>query len=197
MSVQLAGLGTTSLDSLFVNGAPTVRLGPYLAPTEPSSAFQCWGDARDPKDATYRMVVHRCSTDESIFLSEDLSASLVFFSHQLLDGPSMGKLRLLTATEEAFNEKLNFDATAREATRFSCHTENVRTTSLTFRTELCARRLTSFDGLYEAVLRATPLGATAQTLVSTLTMSGVRFDVIRLLAARYLESITAAPEAKP
>ncbi len=194
MATQLGTLGVEALDSLFVPDAPTVQLGPYRAPTEPSAAFQCWGDAREPKDAAYRLVVHRCSTDESVFLSEDLNAGLVYFSHQLLDGGSLSRVRLLAASEEIFNDKLTFDGTPRETTRFRCTTDNVRTPTMTFRTELCARRLKSLDGLYEAVLRATPLGATAQSLITTLTMSGMRFDLIQRMVARYLASITPSLE---
>ena len=195
MAIQLGSLGVEALDTLFVAGAPTVQLGPYRAPTEPSAAFQCWGDAREPKDAGYRLVVHRCSTDESVYLSDDLSAGLVYFSHQLLDGESLSRVRLLAASEQVFNDKLSFDGTPRETTRFRCTSNNVRTATLTLRTELCARRLKSLYGLYEAVLRATPLGATAQSLVTTLTMSGLRFDLIQRMVARYLASITPAPQA--
>ena len=193
MAAQLGTLGVEALDGLFVPDAPTVQLGPYRAPTEPSAAFQCWGDAREPKDAAYRLVIHRCSTDESVYLSENLSAGLVHFTHQLLDGESMSTTRLLTASEQVFNDKLEFDGSSRETTSFRCSTSNVRTTSMAFRTELCARRLKTLDGLYEAVLRATPLGAKAQSLVTTLTMSGLRFDLIQRLVARYLASITPAP----
>ena len=196
MATQLGQMGVDALDALFIPGAPTVQLGPYRAPTEPSAAFQCWGDAREPKDAAYRLVVHRCGTDESVFLSEDLNAGLVYFSHQLLDGASLSRIRLLTASEQAFNDKLTFDGTARETTRFRCTTGNVRTATMTFRAEVCARRLKSLYGLYEAVMRATPLGATAQSLVTTLTMSGVRFDLIQRTVARYLASITLSPETQ-
>jgi hypothetical protein len=194
MAVQLSRHGSDALDGLFLSGAPAVRLGRYHAPTEPSSAYQCWGDAHEPKDADYRLVIHRCSTDESIFLSEDFNAGMVSFTHELIDGESLGRLRLLAATEEVFSDKMDFDGSARETTRFRCSTANVRTSALTFRTELCARRLITLDGLYEAVLRATPLGITAQGLVTTLTMSGIRFDLIRQLVGRYLESITPATE---
>lgn len=197
MATQLGRLGVEALDSLFVPGAPTVRLGPYRAPTEPSAAFQCWGDTREPKEVDYKLVIHRCGTDEEVFLSETLNAGMVYFSHQLLDGASLSRIRLLTASEQAFNDKLTFDGTPREATRFRCTTGNVRTTTTTFRAEVCARRLKRLEGLYEAVLRATPLGATAQSLVTTLTMSGVHFDLIQRTVARYLASITLAPETAP
>lgn len=195
MAAQLGTLGADALDKLFTADAPTVQLGPYRAPTEPSAAFQCWGDAREPKDAAYRLVIHRCSTDESVFLSDDLNAGLVYFSHQLLDGESISRTRLLAAAEQVFNDKLQFDGTARETTSFRCSTSNVRTASMAFRTELCARRIKTLDGLYEAVLRATPLGATAQSLVTTLTMSGLRFDLIQRMVVRYLATITPAAEA--
>ena len=140
--------------------------------------------------------MHRCSTDESVFLSEDLSAGLVYFSHQLLDGG------VAEPHPPAHRERAGLQRQARvrrharaKTTRFRCTTGNVRTATLTFRTEVCARRLKSLYGLYEAVLRATPLGATAQSLVTTLTMSGVRFDLIQRMVARYLASITPSPEA--
>ena len=196
MAAQLGTLGVEALDALFVTDAPTVQLGPYRAPTEPSAAFQCWGDAREPKDASYRLVIHRCSTDESVFLSENLSAGLVYFSHQLLDGGSMSRLRLLTASEQVFNDKLDVRwQFAGDDAAFVAQPAMSARGSSTFRTELCARRLKTLYGLYEAVLRATPLGATAQSLVTTLTMSGLRFDLIQRMVARYLESIAPAPEA--
>ena len=194
MAAQLGTLGVEALEGLFATDAPTVQLGPYRAPTEPSAAFQCWGDAREPKDASYRLVIHRCSTDESVYLSENLNAGLVYFTHQLLDGGTMGRMRLLTASEQVFNDKLEFDGSSRETTSFRCTTSNVRTGKLAFRTELCARRLKTLYGLYEAVLRATPLGATTQSLVTTLTMSGMRFDLIQRMVTRYLASIVPATE---
>jgi hypothetical protein len=172
-----------------------VRLGRYAAPTEPTPTFQCWGDTRDQKDDPFRLVVHQCSTDESIFLSETLGAGLLSFKHELVQGTSLGLLRLLSATETIFAQKMFFDGTADEATRFHCASSNVRTRNLTFRTELCARRFTRLPGLYEAVLRATPFGGKGERLVTTLNMSGVPFRLIKQMVERYLLEIANIPEA--
>ena len=176
--------------NLFRAGARTVRLGGFTAPTEPTATFQCWGGTRDESEEPYDVIVHQCSTDESIFLSETLGAGLLSFRHELVQGKSLGLLRLLTATEGIFAQKSLFDGTARETTRFRCERSNVRTAHLSFRTELCARRFTRLPGLYEAVLRATPFGGDGERLVTTLNLSGMSFRLLRETVQRYLDSIT-------
>lgn len=190
IAAAVARHADTAVGNLFQAGTRTVRLGGFVVPSEPTRAFQCWGGTRDDADQPYEVVVHQCSTDESIFLSETLGAGLLSFRHDLVRGNSMGLLRLLTATENVFSQKAQFDGTARETTRFKCEASNVRTAQLAFRTELCARRFTRLPGLYEAVLRATPFGGDGERLVTTLTLSGMPFRLIRETAQRYLETIS-------
>ena len=52
----------------------------------------------------------------------------------------MGRLRLLTSSEQVFNDKLEYYCSSRETTSFRSTTSNVRTDKLALRTELCARR---------------------------------------------------------
>lgn len=179
------------LGGLFATGSPTVKLGEFRAPTEPTPTFQCWGDSKERKDEGYRIVVHQCSTDESIFLSEDLGAGLLSFKHELVQGKGLGLIRLLSATETVFAEKMFFDGTEEQTTRFHCESRNVRTKALTFRTELCARRFRRLPGLYEAVLRATPFNGNGERLVTTLNMSGVPFRLVKQMVERYLLGIDA------
>lgn len=186
---DVAAHAAASVGNLFQPGARSVRLGGFTAPTEPTPTFQCWGGTQDDDDLPYEVVVHQCSTDESIFLTETLGAGLLSFRHELVKGNTIGLLRLLTATENVFSQKSQFDGTARETTRFKCETSNVRTSGLAFRTVLCARRFTRLPGLYEAVLRASPFGGDGERLVTTLTLSGMSFRLIRETVQRYLESI--------
>ncbi len=190
IAAAVARHADTAVGNLFQAGTRTVRLGGFVVPSEPTRAFQCWGGTQDDADQPYEVVVHQCSTDESIFLSETLGAGLLSFRHDLVRGNSMGLLRLLTATENVFSQKAQFDGTARETTRFKCETSNVRTAQLAFRAELCARRFTRLPGLYEAVFRASPFGGDGERLVTTLTLSGMPFRLIRETVQRYLDTIS-------
>lgn len=189
MARDVAAYAEMHLASVFATGSRQVNLGQFKAPTEPTPTYQCWGDSREFKDDGYRIVLHQCSTDESIFLSEELSASLMSFKHELVQGKQLSLIRLLTTAENTFNQTMAFDGNDEQTTRFRCDSRNVRSGKLTFRTEFCARRYRRLPGLYEAVLRATPFNGRGERLVTTLNMSGVPFKLVRQMVERFLLGI--------
>ena len=191
MTADLAALAERTMAGLFTPGGPSVALDGYRVPTAPDSSFRCWGDSDGDEDEApgVRVAVHGCSMDESIFLSETLGAGLARFEHELVRGQGLGRLRLLAALEGAFEQALPFDGTAREVTRFHCRHANLRTAAHTWRSALCVRRLRDFPGLYEGVFRSVSLGVYDAGLITSLTLSGVPFDLIRTLTARFLEAV--------
>ena len=61
--------------------------------------------------------------------------------------------------------------------------------------QLCVRRYRKLERLYDAVLRAAPLGTGVDAprrvgLVTTLTLSGVTFESVQQLTRRYLERVS-------
>jgi hypothetical protein len=55
---------------------------------------------------------------------------------------------------------------------------------------LCVRAYRKLPGLYDAVLKAAPLGRHGSGIVSTLTLAGVSYENIGTLSRRYVERIS-------
>lgn len=180
--------------ALFADSVPTVALGPYRLPTRPADFFNCWADAdRDPDDP-YEFVDHECSTDDYVFVSRDHSTGVVQFEHRLITSTALNRFQFATLYSAQFRHGgWPPEAGPEDVTPFRCERHNVRTAALTFQTQFCLRRYRKFPGLYDALVRAAPLGAAGAGVVTTLTLAGVSFENAQALTRRYLGSITWTP----
>lgn len=189
MADQLKAVAEATLRRLFAPGVPTAVLGAYRVPTLPDTTFRCWGDTDRPEAMRLEWRRHNCSMEEQVFLSETLNAGFVSFDHAAISGPPAGSARRLAALAAEFGGNTTFDGTRREVTRFECTDANRRTAAFTWRTRLCVRRLRDFPGLYEALFHGAVLGRDDAGLVSSLSLSGVPFELIRTLPDRFLAAI--------
>jgi len=64
---------------LLQSSPPTVTLGGFEPPTEPAAFFNCWADAYREDSASYETVDHQCSTDDYIFVSDELVSGQLWF----------------------------------------------------------------------------------------------------------------------
>jgi serine protease Do len=210
--VRDAGSATAGGATAAAGPLPSVTLGPYTLPTQPAPFFKCWGDAQQSKEQPYRIVTHRCSTDDYLFIASDHASGIVEMKHELITSDRLGALRFYALYEEQFASGFfgsfllsggDFDfggptdwGSEEEVTRYVCRTRNVRNRSLTLRTALCVRRYRKLAGLYDAVLKAAVVGASRREggLVTTLKLSGVSFENAQRVANRYLESIAWTPK---
>ena len=180
--------------TLFSDSLPTVTLGPWRLPTRPAPFFNCWADAERDDETPYERVDHDCSTDDLLFVSPEHSTGIVRFDHRLLTSERLNPFQFASLyTDEFQRSQWVSEASADDVTPFSCKRNNVRGGAITFKTEFCLRGYRRFPGLYDAVLRAAPLGRARAGVVTTLSLAGVSFENAQALARRYLGSITWAP----
>lgn len=178
------------LEGMFAGESPTVRLGPFEVVTEPAPFFRCWGDAERTKELPYEHVFHRCSTDDYLYISDDQRSGVVSVAHELLTTDVLSATRFFAIYSGVLQRDNTPSGTEENVTSWRCATRNVRNASTSLRTVLCVRRYRKLDELYDAVLKVAILGKPDAGLVSTLTLSGVTYDNIEALTARYLERIT-------
>lgn len=196
---QLRAYQAAYVAPLFAPGTPTVTIGTFTLPTTPAPFFRCWADAERPPERPYEVVDHRCSTDDEVYVSDEQSSGMVEVRHRVitstrLNGPQFAALH----SQEFEGEDEGPFGSDGEVTGFECKSRNVRVAEgrgeRRLRVQLCMRRYRKLAGLYDAVLRAAPLGTATRSsrragLVTTLTMSGVTFESVDQLTRRYLERV--------
>ncbi len=179
----------TYLSTLFQGSDSSVRIGPFELPTQPAPFFRCWADANRDPDALFETVDHQCSTDDAIYLSGSQSSGIVSLSHRVLVSRGLNPLRFFSLyTAEFRQQQLDFDR-ADDVTDFECQDDNIRDRGIVMRTQLCVRRYTKYQGLYDAELKAAVLGARDAGVVTSLSLSGVSFENAQRLTRKYLERI--------
>lgn len=188
---QILAYQDAYLSAVFRSPVPTVTIGRFTVPTEPAPFFKCWADADRSADQPYESVVHQCSTDDYLFISEDQESGVVELSHRVLSTTELNRFRFYALYRGAFSSGDSpMWGDEEDVTRFACETQNVRHGSGTLRTAFCARRYRKLPGLYDVVVRAAALAGPDAGLVTTLTLSGVSFSNAKAVARRLLESIS-------
>jgi hypothetical protein len=194
---QLLAYQDVYLARLFADSVPTVRLGAWTLPTEPSDVFNCWGESDDDEDRPYTITHHYCSTGDDVFLSADQSSGIIEFEHDLLESEELGRIRfaaLFTRELRSLAVRWGLDKEGdQEVTGYRCREGNVRREGLVMKAVLCLRRYKRLPGLYDAVLRVATLGEPDAGVVSTLTLSGVSAANAEAVARHYVGVIGRAP----
>ena len=179
------------LASLFDGGDSTIRIGPFLLPTQPAEFFRCWADAERGTELPYELVDHQCSTDDFIYLSPSQSSGIVSLSHRVLVSRGLNPLRFYSLYTEQFRQVPEGGRWSDPAdmTKFECTDGNVRQAGILIRTRFCLRRYTRYQGLYDAVLDAAVLGSRDAGVVTRLSLSGVSYQNAERLSRQYLSRI--------
>ena len=172
------------------DSAPTATLGGYEVPTQPAGFFRCWADVTTAPSDPYRIVDHRCSTEDYVFIAGEQSSGVVELRHRLMTSSELDRFRMAALLEFVFMPgDEGTDGDRDHVTSFRCRTSNVARGGHALRAAFCLRRYRKLDGLYDAVVKTVTLGDPQEGVVSTLTLAGVSLPNARLLAGRFLESI--------
>jgi S1-C subfamily serine protease len=187
---QLLERQQTYLDTLLSGTPETVQLGHYRVPSKLAPFFECWGDRQEDDDDLYEILVHQCSTDDSVFISRDQHSAIVALRHRRLASTRLGAERFYELYSASFegNHSQKWGR-ADDFSAFRCRTGFVENSTLTFKTTFCVRRYRRFEGLYDAVFKAATLGESGSGLETALVLSAVSFESAERLARRYLEEI--------
>lgn len=191
IGAQILANQDTYLGTLFQGGDSTVRIGPFELPTQPAPFFRCWADADRDHEGRYETVDHQCSTDDYIYLSGSQSSGIVSLSHKVLLSRGLNPLRFYHLYSNEFRQNHNAAdfSEATDVTEYRCRSDNIRRQGMVLKTRFCVRRYTSYDGLYDANLKAAVLGARDAGVVTELTLSGVSFENAIRIARKYLDRI--------
>ncbi|HZP65015.1 MAG TPA: serine protease [Rudaea sp.] len=169
-------------------------LGGYSVPGQIADYVNCWGHTdREPR-RLYHSVSYSCSTDENIFLSDELSSGAIHFSHRLWSTDDLGVLHFFHLLQNAANgDSASFGGNEESAGNFRCRSGFVEHAGLVSKTVYCMRRYKQFEGLYDVYEQAITLHDDHEALESTLTLSGVSAANAAAFASKFVEDIAWKP----
>ena len=181
------------VSSLIQSPPATTILGSFELPTQPAPYFNCWADAYREDALDYETVDHQCSTDDYVFVSEDLLSAKLWFYHRLLTSHELNSFQFSTLYSEDFGATYHgMGGNESEVTPFKCNSGTVRRDDLTFKTVFCLRGYRRLSGLYDLVFKAAVVGRPLVGLETALLASGVSFENAESLVRWYLGAVSWA-----
>jgi S1-C subfamily serine protease len=182
------------LEGMLEGEVDSVELGPFRMPTRPAPFFNCWADAAREEQRPFQLVDHQCSTDDRIFIANDLWSGVIRFRHRLLTSDELGSQRFYKLYTNLFRDSYGWlGGTEEDVTRFRCESDLVEQSGAVFKAVFCTRRYRKLERLYDVVFKAASLGEERRGVETTLVLSGVSFENGHALARRYLAAIEREP----
>ena len=178
------------LARLFTDSIKTVDLGPFRAVTEPAEFFRCWAEVPPQTDRPYEYSTHQCSSDDQLFIARDQQSGIVQLTHELITATSLNPSRYYALYTSIFARDNTPAGVEEHVTSWRCHTRNLEVGSNAIRAAQCLRAYRKLEGLYDGVVKLAILGPRDAGLVSTLALSGVSFENLERISARFLELVT-------
>jgi serine protease Do len=184
---QIRAYQDAYLEDLFTDSTKTVELGPFRVPTEPAPFFRCWGEVPSETDLPYQESEHRCSTDDEVYIARGQQSGVVELTYELVATSKLNPARFYALYTSVFGQDNTPSGEEEHVTSWRCGTRNLRAGATPLRAVACVRAYRKLAGLYDAVVKAAVLGDREAGLVATLTLSGVSFENVERLTARFLD----------
>ena len=190
VGAQLREYSDSYLATMFTGDVPSTMLGGVELPTRAAPFFNCWADADREASRPWESVEHLCTTDDVVFLSEDLWAGVLEFGHTLFTTDELSPVRFFSMYQARFGDDVQWLGGGDEdLTEFRCRTRNVEQGGAIWRTVFCLRAYKRLAGLYDAVFKAAQLGRGNVGVMTRLTLSGVTAESAESTARRYFARV--------
>ena len=190
VGAQLRRYSDDYLATMFTGDVPSTTLGGVELPTRAAPFFNCWADADQDPGEPVASVEHLCTSDDLVFLSEDLWAGVLEFGHTLLTSDALSPVRFYSIYQSRFEGDLeDLGGSDEDLTDFRCRTRNVEQGGAAWRTVYCLRAYKRLPGLYDAIFKAAQLGRGNVGVMTRLTLSGVTAPAAEATVRRYFARI--------
>jgi serine protease Do len=190
VAVQLRTYSDDYLARMFTGEVPATTLGGVSLPTRAAPFFNCWADADQEESRPWRSVEHLCTTDDIVYLSEDLWAGVLEFGHTLYTSDELSPTRFFALYQDGFAGDYQWlGGSPEDMTGFECRSRNVDHGGAKWRTVFCLRAYKRLPGLYDAIFKAAQLGRGNVGVMTRLTLSGVTARSAEETARRYFARV--------
>ena len=167
------------------------QFGHFGVPAAIASDFSCWGKPNDDPEIWIKYPMFSCASQDSIYLSQRLSAHAVFFNYSSLSSASPDPVRLYALANDYFsNHRLDLqDAQSEDAENFHCRTDRTLVAGRPFLVSSCARRLKQMPRLYDVNLLMGSLADPEEILMIELTLGAVSREMSLGMIKKFLKEI--------
>lgn len=187
---QLKTYSDAYLATMFTGDVPHTTLGGVELPTRAARFFNCWADSDREPGRPWSGVDHFCTSDDIVFLSEDLWAGVLEFSHTLLTSDELSSPRFFSMYQSQFEHDVeDLGGSDEDLSPYRCQTRNVTQGGAAWRTVYCLRAYRRLPGLYDALFKAAQLGRGNVGVMTRLTLSGVTAPSAERTVRRYFARI--------
>ena len=187
---QLVNNQAGLIDDLTKASWEMVSMGNATVPAEMSSLFRCWGDSKDDGEELYQWTSLRCSSQDDIFISNDLRTGQVTYNYIWVKSKGLNTFRFYRVFEYWFSQPFQFEnAKEEDVKNFKCETGFVTISGEHWKAILCARQYKKFPKLYDVNLNLASVDHYKKGLLAEMVVLGVTQEKSQALIRKFMESI--------
>jgi hypothetical protein len=188
-SDQLRESSHKILTKLADNDWGQAAIGHFIVPAELDKSVRCWDASRRPKkDDLFRSFYTRCSNEDDIYLSEQLSMGSINYEYLWLDSKKLNPARFYRRYEKLNSSALASRAGKRDVTNFSCHTAFTKVAEQDFKTTLCRRDYIKYKKLSDILFTTALVGHDNKGFIFNMDITGTDSNAATRLFQKMLEA---------
>lgn len=188
-SAQLKKSSNKILTKLASNNWGQASIGRFIVPAELDKSVRCWDASRRPKkDDLFRSFYTRCSTEDDIYLSDQLSMGSINYEYIWLDSEKLNPARFYRSYERLNSSALDSRAGKRDVTNFSCHTGFTKIAEQNFKTTLCRRDYIKYNKLSDILFTTALVGHNKKGFIFNMDITGADATAATHLFQKMLEA---------
>ncbi len=175
-----------TLQSEFKN----ISLGDFSVPGKLSKAFKCWSDVKESGDLPYNKTSQFCSTEDDIYLNENLTAGSIAVQHHFIQSTDLNLMQFSALLQSQLSKfEPGYYGTREQVSAYDCKNSIVKTKATPISAAICLRKYKKFDGLYDGAVVFSTLPTTSRGLVSSLSLSGVSAESFKEITNKFLNAL--------
>ncbi len=188
-SAQIRTSSTKILSKLANNDWGQASIGHFIVPAELDKSVHCWDASLQPKkDDLFRSFHTRCSNEDNIFLSDQLSMGSINYEYLWLDSDKLNPARFYRYYETHNNSALASNAGKRDVTNFACYTAFTKIAEQHFKTTLCRRDYIKYKNLSDILFTTALVDHKDKGFIFNMDITGTDANAATHLFKKMLEA---------
>lgn len=195
INLQLHQDQSAKLGVLLESPWPKDALGNTTIIGEIAKFTRCWGDTNDDQDKLYSATWSRCSSNDSIYISNSFNTGKIDYEFYLFSTKELNPLRFFARYQDAYGPIYSANTAHKEdVTNFQCQQDYVangepKLDSGAWNTLFCSRAYKNYPGLYDVLFLNAYLGEPDKGLITHFSLTGVSRENSLAFLKRFMEQI--------
>ncbi|MCK5918977.1 MAG: trypsin-like peptidase domain-containing protein [Cocleimonas sp.] len=188
-SAQIRTSANKILNKLANNNWGQASIGHFIVPAELDKSVRCWDASRQPKkEDLFRSFYTRCSNEDDIYLSDQLSMGSINYEYLWLDSNKLNPARFYRRYEKVNSSALASHAGKRDVTNFACHTAFTKIAQQNFKTTLCRRDYIKYKNLSDILFTTALVSHGDKGFIFNMDITGTDANAATRLFQKMLEA---------